>query len=132
MGLVGLALTGLLSFHVLQYKLRKSPFNLLALEELSKHEKILDLIGEPVKAGYVYSRKSRSITKDFVDCVVPIYGKNVDGIIKYQADKIDGDWALRKMEFTFIDEAGGVIRLVKQEEPCTDVKPETVIEANET
>lgn len=131
-GAFGLFLTGLLTIHVFQYKLRKSAFNLIALEELSKHSKIIDLIGEPVKAGYVYSRKKGSIQKNSVDCVVPVYGKNVDGLIKYQADKLDGEWALRRMEFTFLDQAGGVLRLVKNEESSNHVNPEIIIDASKS
>lgn len=86
-----------------------------------------------MKAGYVYSRKRGSIRQDAVDCVVPVYGTNVDGLIKYQADKVDGEWAIRRMEFTFLDSAGGVLRLVRYKEPNNNnVTPEIIVDANKS
>lgn len=132
LGAVGVVAGAILTFQIAQYKLRTSVFNRLALDELTKHSKVMTLIGEPIAAGNVFSRTRGSIKRNDVDCVVPIFGQNSDGLIKYQADKHDGEWVLRRMEFTFIDDKGGAIRLVKKKESSTDVKEDSVVDVNKS
>lgn len=116
---LGMALYGFGVYQYAQYRSRTSDYNTTALKSVMKHPKLVALIGEPIVAGYVFSRIRGGFDQDHVDLVVPLNGKNANGLLKYQADRVDDEWVIRKMEFSFLGEAGGVVRLVKDEQKQT-------------
>lgn len=113
LGLVTCLMSIICNFKYCQYKLRTSDFNVIALKKFNECKKLQDILGPPIKAGYVFSNKKNGITENEVDIVVLLQGQKLQGLLKYQANKIQNNWIINKMEFSFSDKAGGIVQLIK-------------------
>lgn len=108
-GVFGIAL----QFQYTQYRIRRSEYNVSALEIFQKHQKLINLIGSPIKYGYVFPAQRGSIKKDHVQACIPITGQISKGILQYDASKDEDKWSINAMDFTFKDRAGGKVRIIK-------------------
>lgn len=112
-GLFGLALLYIQGLKWSQRRLYRSPFVKQALENFQDKKKIVSLVGEPLEFGWIVPSSKGSIQNDSVNLLIPITGKNAEGVLSLKAHKVGDSWVMDNLNFEFIDAAGGVVQIVK-------------------
>lgn len=108
-------IAGQFSFH--QYKLRKSEWNKAALEILNNQQHLCQMLGPPISPGYVFTKTRKNTETDSLQVQMPVNGNKSRGNLVYEINKTaEGKWQFTKMHFHFTDEAGGIVRLLKERE----------------
>lgn len=99
-----------------QYKLRTSDFCATALKTLENYPELIKILGTPLKSGHAFPYVKNGIQEDEVFLNMPLNGEKSNGILTFHAIRDQNVWIIRSMKFTFADRAGGIVRLIKDQD----------------
>lgn len=125
-GFMACVFMGTFTYKFNAYRVDSAEFSKIGKSKFLEQKKIISILGEPLQFGHVYASAKDSIQETEVDVIIPVSGKDVNGYLRYRADKNDGFWIIRDMKFEFMDEAGGVVHVIRDPREATDSKELTV------
>ena len=83
------------------------------MEKFKAQKKLISLVGEPLKFGWITPSHKGAIQDDSVDIIIPVEGSRANGVILVEAHKAENSWIMDDLSFEFVDTAGGAVQIMK-------------------